>query len=160
MKLHTTVSRSTAVVAALLVALGACGEDDPPADAPGMSGEAAAARSGGTATTRRQAMVTVGDRSWTFSDFSCLILRGEESVHAMPQLSDDDSVKLEVSHEAGGRSAVIVKAVDDSFQYTMGEAGRAGPSVEIDGMSATFEGVFVNAYGSGEQTEGSVTLRC
>lgn len=156
MKLRSQ-DRASAALAAVLLTLAACGGDTSGDSAPG---EDAAPAPSTSATAPDHATVIVGDRTWTFSDFSCLILRSEEFIQVVPQLSDEASVKLEVSHEAGGRSAVVVSAEDDSFQYTIGEGGRSGPSVEIDGRTATLEGTFVNSFGGREEIEGSVTLRC
>lgn len=112
-----------------------------------------------SAPANDHATVTLGDRTWTFSDFSCLVIAREEFVNAVPQVSDDGEVKLSATHETNGRSMVTVKDVEGAFQYSAGNLPPA-PAVTIEGRTVTFEGTFINDFDTTERTDGSVTLQC
>lgn len=114
----------------------------------------------GNAGAGKHATATLGDRTWTFSPISCVIIRTEEYVQSGPDRSDDGTVVLSATHEPEGRTAVGVSAEDGSFQYSVGEGGRPRPAVTIDGRSVTFEGTFVNEFDGTDQVEGSVELQC
>jgi hypothetical protein len=138
-----------ALAVAMLVPLVTCGGD---ADAE-RTEDAAPAVSSDHAT------VALGDRTWAFSTFSCVIIQGGQYMTAVPQVSDDGSVRLSASYEPNVQSTVTVSAEDGSFQYSAGEAGPR-PTVSIDGRVVKFEGTFVNDFDGSDRIEGSAEFRC
>lgn len=136
---------------------GDAGSDDTAADGEGDVGVDPGAAGGGTTRT---ATLTMGDETWTFSEIGCIVVEEESLADARSEASDDGTVSFEASHESDdGRKAVTVRALDESFQLSMGEGGP-DPEVSFDGKTVVFEGTFADDFGSGEERAGRLEITC
>jgi hypothetical protein len=154
---------ATLLVSALLAA--GCGPDAGDAADAADAGNASppadrAASSAATSTGERSAVVTLGDRTWRFSQVSCRVIAAEGYVDANPSVSDDGTVRFEATHEPGGRTVVTIRDTNRTFQYSAGEGGGDAPAVTVDGRNVKFEGVFINMFNSTDRVEGNVELKC